>query len=99
MEKIKFYKYYFKGVAKPIIMEAESKAVADNMLEQLGINSQTKIDLKLLEDVRIEMPIVGVSVKKRKGLDYVWVGKDNSSDGWMLKDDFAEIERQNSKKH
>jgi hypothetical protein len=79
-------------------MEAESKAVADNMLEQLGINSQTNIDLKLLEDVRIEMPIVGVSVKKRKGLDYVWVGKDNSSDGWMLKDDFTEIERQNSKK-
>jgi hypothetical protein len=98
MEKIKFYKYYFKGVTKPIIMEAESKAVADNMLEQLGINSQTNIDLKLLEDVRIEMPIVGVSVKKRKGLDYVWVGKDNSSDGWMLKDDFTEIERQNSKK-
>jgi hypothetical protein len=97
MEKIKFYKYFFKGIEKPVIMEAESKDIADNMLAQLGQNSQTNINMSLLEDVRIEMPILGVSKKKRKGIDFVWVGKENSSDGWIEKTQFDEIEKRNSK--
>jgi hypothetical protein len=98
MEKIKFYKYFFKGIEKPIIMEAESKDIANNMLQQLGLNSHTNIDMSLLEDVRIEMPILGVSKKKRKGIDFVWVGKENSSDGWIERTQFEEIEKRNSRK-
>jgi hypothetical protein len=98
MEKIKFYKYYFIGLEKPVIMEAESKDIADNMLQQLSQNSKTKIDMNLLEDVRIEVPILGVSKKKRNGQDFIWVGKENTSDGWLEKEQFIEIEKRNSKK-
>lgn len=98
MEKIKFYKYYFIGLEKPVIMEAESKDIADNMLQQLSQNSKTKIDMNLLEDVRIEVPILGVSKKKRNGQDFIWVGKENTSDGWLEKEQFLEIEKRNSKK-
>lgn len=98
MEKIKFYKYFFKGIDKPVIMEAENKVIADQMLAQLGQNSQTNINMSLLEDIRIETPIIGVSKKKRKGVEMVWVGKENSSDGWIEKATFDEIEKRNSSK-
>lgn len=98
MEKIKFYKYYFTGLQKPVIMEAESKNIADSMLKQLEQNSHTKINMNLLEDIRIEVPIIGVSKKKRKGQDFIWVGKENTSDGWLEKIQFDEIEQRNSQK-
>lgn len=86
-KKIKFYKFYFIGKKKPVIMEAYTKDEADNMLSQL--NEKTgAIDLTKLEDVRIEMPIKGVSKRKRLGKDYVWVGVDYTTDGWMEETEF-----------
>lgn len=98
MEKIKFYKYFFKGIEKPVIMEAENRKMANDMLHQLGQSSQTNIDMSLLEDIRIEVPILGVSKKKRKGIEMIWVGKENASDGWISKTEFTEIEKRNSTK-
>ena len=46
MQKTKFYKYYFRGLDKPLIMEAEDKYTADQMLVQLSIKS--KVRRKLL---------------------------------------------------
>ena len=43
MGKIRFYKYYFTGKDKPVIMEAESRLSADKMMQQLkqyGINTE-----------------------------------------------------------
>lgn len=86
-KKIKFYKFYFVGKKKPVIMEAYTKDEADNMLSQL--NEKTgAIDLTKLEDVRIEMPIKGVSKRKRLGREYVWVGVDYTTDGWMEETEF-----------
>lgn len=86
-KKIKFYKFYFIGKKKPVIMEAYTKDEADNMLSQL--NEKTgAIDLSKLEDVRIEMPIKGVSRRKRLGKEYVWVGVDYTTDGWMEETEF-----------
>ena len=86
-KKIKFYKFYFIGKKKPVIMEAYTKDEADNMLSQL--NEKTgAIDLTKLEDVRIEMPIKGVSKRKRLGKEYVWVGVDYTTDGWMEETEF-----------
>lgn len=93
MEKIRFYKYYFKGMPKPIIMEAESKAVAYDMLRQLSFKSQTAIDMKLLEDIRVETPLVGISKRKREGKDWVWIGKENSSNGWILQEEFDRLQK------
>lgn len=89
--KTRFYKYFFWGQDKPIIMEAENKNDADQMLVELQYKSQTSIDINKLIDVRVETPIVGISKRKRKGNEYVWVGKEFTSDGWLLQDEYDKI--------
>lgn len=95
MAKTRFYKYFFSGVEKPIIMEAEKRTDADKMLGMLGQKSNVAIDLSKLIDVRIETPLVGISKRRRGGNDYIWVGKENSSDGWILQSEFEKIENLN----
>ena len=92
MGNVRFYKYYFRGMDKPVIMETTDKATADNMLQQLSQKSNTQIDLRRLEDFKVETPLVGISVKKRNGEDLVWVGKEFTSDGWLLQEEFDRIE-------
>lgn len=86
--KIKFYKYYFKGQKKPIIMEAYTKDLADKMLSLLPEKSGVKIDLSLLEDFKIEMPLTGISKRIRFGKTYIWVGLNHSVDGWMENEEY-----------
>lgn|GEM_PF-1252081 len=93
MSKIRFYKYYFSNIDKPVIMEAESRIDADAMLDTLGQKSNSNISLDQVIDVRIETPIVGISKRKRRGENYVWVGKDYSSDGWLLESEFNKINK------
>ena len=93
MSSIRFYKYYFRGMEKPVIMETTDKATADNMLRQLSQKSNTQIDMRRLEDFRVETPIVGISVKKRNGEELVWVGKEFTSDGWLSQEEFDRIEK------
>jgi hypothetical protein len=95
--KTRFYKYFFLGVEKPIIMEAESKNDADQMLVDLQYKSQTSIDFNKLVDVRVETPIVGISTRKRKGNEFVWVGKEYTSDGWLEKQEYDRINNLNKK--
>ena len=95
--KTRFYKYFFLGVEKPIIMEAENKNDADQMLVELQYKSQTEIDFKKLVDVRVETTIAGISTRKRKGNDFVWVGKEYTRDGWLLKDEYDKINNLNNK--
>ena len=78
---------------KPVIMEAENRYVAYDMLKELSFKSQVPIDMKKLEDMRVETPIIGISKKKRGGQDYVWVGKDHSANGWMLQSEFEQINK------
>jgi hypothetical protein len=94
MEKIRFYKYYFRNVDKPIIMEAENRSIADDMLRELATKPNVNIDFKKLQDIRMETPIVGISTKNRKGIEYTWVGKDYSSNGWIEKQEFESINKQ-----
>lgn len=89
--KTRFYKYFFLGQDKPIIMEAENKNDADQMLVELQYKSKTPIDINKLIDVRVETPIVGISTRKRKGNEFVWVGKEYTSDGWLLKEEYDNI--------
>lgn len=91
MGKTRFYKYYFRDVEKPIIMESETRATADDMLRELATKPKVNIDFKKLQDIRIETPIVGISTKNRKGIDYTWVGKEHSSNGWMETQEFKSI--------
>lgn len=93
MSKIRFYKYYFKGVDKPVIMEAESKDVADRMMQQLKQSTTANISAKDLIDIRVETPISGISKRKRQNQDFVWVGKEFTTDGWLLQSEYDEIEK------
>jgi hypothetical protein len=43
MGKIRFYKYYFTGKDKPVIMEAEDRLTADQMMQQLKQNTYYKV--------------------------------------------------------
>jgi hypothetical protein len=95
--KTRFYKYFFLGTDKPIIMEAENRTKADEMIISLQYKSQTPIDFTKLIDIRVETPIVGISTRKRKGNEYVWVGKEYTSDGWLLKDEYDKINNLNKK--
>lgn len=95
--KTRFYKYYFAGLEKPIIMEAENRELADQMLNELQYKSQTKIDINKLIDMRVETPLVGISERKRKGNMFVWVGKDKTTDGWLLKEEYDRINNLNNK--
>lgn len=95
---IKFYHYFFEGVDKPIIMEAESKAVADAMLEEFGRRIGDEIPYNRLVDIRIEMPITGISKRVRGGEQFIWVGPDHSRDGWMLESEFEKLTQNERRK-
>jgi hypothetical protein len=78
-------------------MEAENKNDADQMLVDLQYKSQTSIDFNKLVDVRVETPIVGISTRKRKGNELIWVGKEYTSDGWLEKQEYDRINNLNKK--
>jgi len=92
MEKTKFYKYFFRGLDKPIIMEAKDKRAADQMLVQLSLKSKVRIKTNDLIDVRIETPLFGITTKTRNKIEWVWVGKDKTSDGWLELEEYERIE-------
>jgi hypothetical protein len=92
MEKTKFYKYYFRELDKPLTMEAEDKQTADKMLVQLSIKSKVRMRTADLIDVRIETPLFGITTKMRNGVEWVWVGKDKTSDGWLELEEYERIE-------
>lgn len=76
---IKFYKYYFNGQDKPVIIEAVSKQSANYALEQILPSLTSKgYDLRDLKDMKVETPLVGVNKKKHQGKSFVW-----TSEGWI----------------
>lgn len=93
MGKIRFYKYYFTGKDKPVIMEAENRITADQMMQQLKQNTTVNLSAKDLIDIRVETPIIGISKRKRHNQDYVWVGNEFTSDGWLLQTEYDEIQK------
>lgn len=93
MSKIRFYKYYFLGVDKPVIMEAEDRTTADQMMQRLKENTSVNLSAKNLIDIRVETPIIGISKRKRHNKDYVWVGNEFTSDGWLLQTEYDEIQK------
>jgi len=93
MSKIRFYKYYFTGKDKPVIMEAEDRISADKMMQQLKLNTNINLSAKDLIDIRVETPIVGISKRNRHNKEYVWVGTEFTSDGWLLQSEYDELQK------
>lgn len=93
MGKIRFYKYFFTGIEKPIIMEAENRNIADMMMQELKKKTTSNFSAKNLIDIRVETPIIGISKRKRYNKEYVWVGTEFTSDGWILQSEYDEIQK------
>jgi hypothetical protein len=79
-------------------MEAESRALADQMMQQLKDMSTVNFSAKDLEDVRVETPIFGISKRKRNGIELVWVGKEFTSNGWLAQDEYDKIQKLKNEK-
>jgi hypothetical protein len=93
MGKIRFYKYFFVGKDKPVIMEAEDRITADQMMQQLKQNTTVNLSAKDLIDIRVETPIAGISKRKRHNKEFIWVGTEFTSDGWLLQSEYDEIQK------
>jgi len=98
MTKTKFYKYLFLGMDKYITMEAEDRNTADQMLVQLSIKSKVKMKTNELIDLRVETPLFGITTKIRNDIEWVWVGKDKTSDGWLELEEYERIEEMKQQK-
>ncbi len=79
-------------------MEAKSRELADAMLEEFGSRIGNPIPYDRLQDIRIEMPVTGISTRTRNGKTYTWVGSDRSADGWMLEEEFKKRSNESRKK-
>jgi len=95
--KIKLYKYYFKQLDKPIVMEAESRKSADDMLRALNEKMGGGMRKNDIIDLRIETLVVGESSKIRKGIKHIWVGLEFSQNGWITEDEYLNIVINNKK--
>jgi hypothetical protein len=63
------------------------------MLVQLSIKSKVRMKTADLIDVRIETPLLGITTKTRNNIEWVWVGKDKTSDGWIELEEYERIEK------
>jgi hypothetical protein len=87
---IRFYKYYFEGIEKPLIIEAKNKDDSWQFLVS-EINKRPYLhDINLINQT-ITTPIFGVTKKEEKGVEYIWCGFENSDTGWMSKVEFSKL--------
>lgn len=91
MSKIKRYKYFFYQLEKPLIMEAESRQVADSMLISLNQKVGGIMDVKDLYDIRVESLIIGTSSKMKNKKNHIWVGTNHTSDGWINEAEYIRV--------
>lgn len=94
---IKLYKYTIKGIENELVMEAKSRKVADQMLMELNERTGNYLTIDLIEDVRVETLVVGESSKIKSGKKMIWVGLDQTNDGWMKLSEYAKIVFNNKK--
>jgi hypothetical protein len=79
-------------------MEAESKNQAIEMLQLLNNKIGNKMKQIDIQDLRIETLIVGESSKIKNKKKHIWVGTDQTQNGWMEESDYMIIVNRNKKK-
>tara|TARA_R110000787_G_C13350072_1_gene439033 strand:- start:123 stop:431 length:309 start_codon:yes stop_codon:yes gene_type:complete len=97
LNKIKRYKYYFQQVDKPIVIEAISRKRADAILINLNAEMGNWMNIKDLLDLRIETLVIGVSKKIMNKKNLIWVGTNNTKNGWMNEEEYLKIVIRNKK--
>ncbi len=82
---VKLYKFWFAGIDVPVIIEAltveQARATLDKIWRQLDERYQSSY---VLGETHI-VPLMGVTTKVEKGIEYTWVGydKNNNGSGWQ----------------
>ena len=97
MGSIKLYKYYFNQLDKPLVMEAESRQMADSMLISLNQRVGGVMHIKDLYDLRVESLIVGTSSKIKNKKKHIWVGVNHTIDGWLEESEYKKVVNNNKK--
>ena len=72
-------------------MEAESRQVADSMLISLNQKVGGVMDIKDLYDIRVESLIFGTSSKIKDKKNHIWVGLNNTLDGWIDEAEYIKV--------
>ena len=78
---IKFYKYKFFGIDKPIVIEAHNRVSARVALEKINLPVEYANSRIVGESVVV--PLLGISEKTINGKKHIWVGEKKSKTGWM----------------
>lgn len=90
-DHIRFYRFFFKELKKPITIEAASK---DSALRRLNeVTNRLSIGGQVPYDEDIITPIKGVSTKIKDHKKMVWVG-GLSTDGWLNEDEYKKVSSQ-----
>jgi|LakMenE01Jun11ns_1017448.scaffolds.fasta_scaffold8791548_1 hypothetical protein len=87
---IRFYKYRFNGLDKPLIIEAYNKLEARQKLLIIMEKIEPLRNLRVVDE-SISLPIFGRTYKKIKSVVNVWVGNNISSSGWMPLEEFEKM--------
>lgn len=90
INKIKFYCFYYEGIETPIIIEAKTKAQARHKLRSIRHTLPDKYIASRVVGESVKCPVFGVSTKKIKGINHVWVGIEHTPTGWMDEKKFNE---------
>ncbi len=81
---IKFYKYYFFEVKKPVVIEARTAESAREKLKTVYETLPEPWHSSKIIGESVTSPIDFISTKKQNGTLLTWVGEDeeNSTNGW-----------------
>lgn len=84
---IKFYSYYFLGLKKPVVIEALNQALSREHLHKVLEKLPEAYHTAPCIGETVINPIPGVNTKKIDGRNYVWVGLEESENGWKLQEE------------
>jgi len=93
--KIMLYKFYTKQLEKPLVMEAESRKQAIEMLQAFNDKIGKTMKQSDIVDMRVETLVVGESSKIKNKVKHIWVGKDQTQSGWLEHSEYMIIVNRN----
>ncbi len=86
LQRDKLYKYYFRGIAEPVEIQASCSIEARSMLRSVmpKLDDKYKKSRKVIGETVTKL-LVGVSsrVDNKTGEKMIWVGLDIAKSGWQ----------------
>ena len=83
IDKIKFYCFYYEGIAIPVVIEAKNKNEARYKLRSIRNDLPENYKTSHVVGESVKMPVYGISKKTINGIKYIWVGIKLSPNGWI----------------